>query len=281
MSQAQVPLLTKSAIHLAHLCALETWQGYSYSKGTLFNNLLVEHSPGSSYKSTNLLPLSDEYLMSRFATHLLSIIYPKEFKNTTPISISLIDKFRNVAGIKTTGRRGPKPDYSGGIDYFKKQVSDDYRLCLNASLEDKPFEPVYAIQSLSIALTHQNSNRIESEHIMLATRILFFIMPNITVFNLSPEIERILNLKGEREDTIFIYQEKLWEGLKLNWSNLCDYDMPLPKVIDRKIYDLAKSSGWWQRRIYDLALKLYASKGNNIVISERVKKAFLANSKII
>ena len=106
-------------------------------------------------------------------------------------------------------------------------------------------------------------------------------MPNITVFNLSPEIERILNLKGEREDTIFIYQEKLWEGLKLNWSNLCDYDMPLPKVIDRKIYDLAKSSGWWQRRIYDLALKLYASKGNNIVISERVKKAFLANSKII
>ena len=91
MSQAQVPLLTKSAIHLAHLCALETWQGYSYSKGTLFNNLLVEHSPGSSYKSTNLLPLSDEYLMSRFATHLLSIIYPKEFKNTTPISISLIN----------------------------------------------------------------------------------------------------------------------------------------------------------------------------------------------
>ena len=24
----------------------------------------------------------------------------------------------NVAGIKTTGRRGPKPDYSGGIDYI-------------------------------------------------------------------------------------------------------------------------------------------------------------------
>ena len=71
------------------------------------------------------------------------------------------------------------------------------------------------------------------------------------------------------------------EGLKLNWSNLCDYDMPLPKVIDRKIYDLAKSSGWWQRRIYDLALKFNSSKGSNIVISERVKSEFFANPKII
>ena len=116
---------------------------------------------------------------------------------------------------------------------------------------------------------------------MLATRILFFVMPNITVFNFSPEIEKILNLKGERDETIFIYQEKLWEGLKLNWSNLCEYDMPPPKNIDRKIYDLAEQSGWWQRRIYDLALKFYASKGDNIVISERVKSKFLANPSII
>jgi hypothetical protein len=281
MSQAQVPLLTKSAIHLAHLCALETWQGYSYSKGTPFNNVLVEQSPGVSYKSTNALSLSDEYLMSRFASHLLSIVKPKEFPNTTPISESLMDEFRNVAGIKSTERRGPKPDYSGGIDYFKKQVLEDYKCCLNASLEEKPYESVFATKNLSIALTHQNSDRIESEHIMLATRILFFVMPNVTVFNFSPEIEKVLSLKGDREDTIFIYQEKLWDGLKLNWSNLCEYDMPPPKDIDRKIYDLAKQSGWWQRRVYDLALKLYSTKGNNIIISEKVKSAFLANTKMI
>ena len=281
MSQAQVPLLTKSAIHLAHLCALETWQGYNYSKGTLFDKVLVENMPGSNYRSTKVVTLSDEYLMIRFATHLLAIYKPKDFKNTNPISESLMDEFRNVAGIRSTERRGPKPDYLGGKSYFKKQVSEDYRLCLNASLEDKPFEPVYAIQSLSIALTHQVSNNIESEHIMLATRILFFMMPNITVFNFSPEIAKSLNLSGDRDDTIFIYQEKLWEGLKLNWSNLCDYDMPLPKNIDRRIYDLAKKSGWWQRRIYDLALKFNSSKGNNIVISERVKSEFFANPKII
>jgi hypothetical protein len=281
MSHAQVPLLTKSAIHLAHLCALETWQGYSYSKGTLFNNVLYEHSPGANYKSSKGVQLSDEYLMSRFASHLLAIVKAKDFANTTPVSESLMDEFRNVAGIKSTERRGPKPDYSGGIDYFKKQVAEDYKSCLNASLEDKPYESVFATKNLSIALTHQNSDRIESEHIMLATRILFFVMPNIAVFNFSPEIEKFLSLKGDREDTIFIYQEKLWDGLKLNWSNLCEYDMPPPKAIDRKIYDLAKQSGWWQRRVFDLALKFLATKGNNIVISEKVKSAFLANAKII
>ncbi len=281
MSQVQIPLLTKSAIHLAHLCALETWQGYSYSKGTLFNNVLVEHTPGTNYKSTKVVQLSDEYLMSRFAAHLFGIIKPKDFPNTTPISESLMDEFRNVAGIKTTERRGPKPDYSGGSDYFKKQVAEDYKSCLNASLEDKPYESVFATKNLSIALTYQNSDRIESKHIMLATRILFFVMPNIAVFNLSPEIEKFLSLKGDREDTIFIYQDKLWDGLKLNWSNLCEYDMPPPKSIDRTIYDLAKQSGWWQRRVFDLALKFLTTKGNNIVISEKVKSAFLANAKII
>jgi hypothetical protein len=281
MSQAQVPLLTKSAIHLAHLCALETWQGYSYSKDKRFDNVLIEQSIGATHRTTKVITLSDEYLMSRFATHLLAIYKPKEFKNNNPISESLMDEFRNVAGIRSTERRGPKPDYSGGADYFKKQVSEDYKSCLTASLEDKPYESSFATKNLSIALTHQNSDRIESEHIMLATRILFFVMPNVTVFNFSPEIERILSLKGERDETIFMYQEKLWEGLKLNWSNLCDYDMPLPKDIDKRIYDLAKNSGWWQRRIYDLALKFYATKGNNIVISERVKKAFLAKSQIM
>ncbi len=281
MSQAQVPLLTKSAIHLAHLCALETWQGYSYSKGTRYNNVLIEQTSGSSYKSSRSISLSDEYLMSRFASQLFSIYKPKEFSNKIPVSESLIDEFRNVAGIKSTERRGPKPDYTGGLDYLKKQVSEDYKLCLNASSEDKPYEPVYAIQNLSIALTHQTSNSIESEHIMLATRILFFVMPNIPIFNFSPEIADRLKLGGNREENIFLYQDKLWEGLKLNWTNLCDYRMPPPKEMDNRIYELAKSTGWWQRRVYDLALKLYASKGNNLAISERVKSAFLASPKII
>ena len=281
MSQLQVPLLTKSALHLAHLSALETWQGYSYSSGKRFDSVLVESVQGNTLNSAKVVTLSDEYLLSRFATHLLAIHKPKHFDNKNPISDSLLDEFRNVAGIRTTERRGPKPDYIGGKEYLKKQVLIDYKMCLNAQLDDKPYEPIYAIQNFSIALTHQDTDSVQSEHIMLATRLLFYIMPNILLFNYSPEIAKILNLNSDRENAIFYYQEKLWDGLKLNWLNLCEYHMPPPKEIDKKIYDLAKQSGWWQRRVFDLALKFHATQGNGIHISEQVKLNFLSNPKLI
>jgi len=116
---------------------------------------------------------------------------------------------------------------------------------------------------------------------MLATRLLFFAMPNCLIFNYSPEMAKGLKLAGKTENHIAEYQEKLWSGLNLNWATLCNFDMPLPKHLPPYIYDVAKKSGWWQRRIFDLALKHNFTKGDNLKISEKVKSSLFNKPNII
>ena len=275
MSKVQVPFFSESAIHLAHVCALETWQGYSYSTGKQFSEALTVHNRVTKTNASKIIVLSDEYFMGRLSTQLFSIIKPKDFKNTFPINDSFLDGFRKVAGIKQTERRGPKPSYAGGIAFLKKQIAEDYRKYQKLNdITGKKLEAISYANNLSIAFTEQKiPDTLTSEHVMLATRLLFFTMPNCLIFNYSPEIAKGLKLSGNAEKDIADFQEAMWEGLMLNWATLCKYDMPLPKHLNSYVYDVAKKSGWWQRRIFDLALKHTFTKGNNLKLSERVKSS--------
>jgi hypothetical protein len=283
MSKVQVPYFSESAIHLAHLCALETWQGYNYATGKKVEEPLVLSNRETKTSPIKLLTLSDEYFLDRLSTLLFSKVKPREFKNQHPINDSFLDCFRKVAGIKQTERRGPKPNYVSGTQFLVKDVADSYRRYnKHVDTQSKIDEVISCVQSLSVAFTDQKVlNQQTSQHVMLATRLLYFVMPNCLVFNYSPEIAKGLRLKGDAEKDIVEYQHKLWEGLNLNWNLLCKYDMPLPKNLDPYIYDVAKSAGWWQRRIFDLALKNNYTKGNSIKVSERVKTALYTKPNII
>jgi len=283
MSKVQVPYFSESAIHLAHVCALETWQGFSYSTGKQFEEAITVHSRTTKMSSSKIVVLSDEYFMGRLTNQLFSIVKPRDFKNNYPINDSFLDGFRKIAGIKQTERRGPKPSYADGLAYLKKHIADDYRQYQQLNnIEDKRVEAVSYADRLSIAFTTQTlPNSQNSEHIMLATRLLFFVMPNCLIFNYSPEIAKGLRLTGNAEKDIAEYQDKLWTGLNLNWKTLCKYDMPLPKHLGNYVYEIAKKSGWWQRRILDLALKHHYTKGNGLKISERVKTNFFTKPQSI
>lgn len=283
MSKVQVPYLSESAIHLGHVCALETWQGYSYATGKPFSAPLTVHHPETKTNSSEIVVLSDEYFIDRLSTQLFSIIKPKYFKNTFPIDESFLDEFRKVAGLMQTERRGPKPNYAGGLSFLKKLIANDYRSYQNLpNIHDKKFKAIKYAENLSVAFTTQKlPNATESEHVMLSTRLLFFVMPNCLVFNYSPEIAKGLKLSGNAKNDIAEYQEKMWEGLNANWATLCKYDMPLPKHLNSYIYDVAKKSGWWQRRIFDLAMKNNCSKGIGLKLSEKVKSSFFTKPHLI
>jgi hypothetical protein len=109
MSKLEVPYFSDSAIHLAHVCALETWQGYSYATGKKFEEQIDLYSRTSKSNSSNIVTLSDEYFMERLTAQLFSIVKPRGFKNIHPINDSFLDKFRKIAGIKQSERRGSKP----------------------------------------------------------------------------------------------------------------------------------------------------------------------------
>jgi hypothetical protein len=127
MSKLQVPYFSESAIHLAHLCALETWQGYSYATGKQFREALIFNDRVTKKESVEVVDLSDEYFLERLSKQLFSIIKPRDFINTFPVNDSFLDAFRKVAGIKQTERRGPKPCYVGGIALLKNSIAEDYR----------------------------------------------------------------------------------------------------------------------------------------------------------
>lgn len=281
MNKEQVPYLTESAVHLAHLCALETWRGYSYSNGKQFTDVIAVRNKDTKTNSTKLEVLSDEYFMSRCTEQMFSVLKPNSYSNNAQINDSFIEAFRKVAGIKQTERRGPKPNYTQGVAYLKRGVAEDYKNYHKLSIVDKPLGVLKAINNLSVAFTDQTEETIQSEHVMLATRLLFFFMPDALIFNYSPGIAMKLKLKGDAEKHIDEYQIKLWEGLKLNWKTLCHYDMPLPKNVDEATYQLAKNSGWWQRRIYDLALKFYGDKNSSLVLSHKIKTSLLSKPNLI
>jgi hypothetical protein len=284
MSKLEVPYFSDSAIHLAHVCALETWQGYSYATGKKFEEQIDLYSRTSKSNSSNIVTLSDEYFMERLTAQLFSIVKPRGFKNIHPINDSFLDKFRKIAGIKQSERRGSKPSYAGGIAYLKSKIASDYRQYQRITdIDKKRIEAVTYANRLSIAFTKQNfPHQQNSEHVMLATRLLFFIMPNCLIFNYSPEIAKGLRLTGNAQKDIAEYQEKMWTGLNLNWATLCKYEMPMPKHLGDFTYSEAKKSGWWQRRIFDLALKHNYAKVEGIKISQRVKSSlFLKPYSII
>jgi hypothetical protein len=272
MSKSQSPFLTDSAIHLGHLCALETWQGYSYSVDKRYTSTIVSTNKITKNQSAKVEVLSDEYFMLRCTQQVFSILSPKKHKNDFLLDSSFLDAFRKTAGIKQSERRGPKPDYLRGIRYIKKEIADDRRRYNRLAQDDKILGIVDAIQKLSIAFTNQTTDQLRSEHVMLATRLLFFFMPDALVFNYSTEIAKMLKLTGNAQKDIEEYQLKMWEGLNRNWHRLCDYEMPLPTILDESTYQIAKRGGWWQRRIYDLALKFHSTNASSIVISHKVKR---------
>jgi hypothetical protein len=116
----------------------------------------------------------------------------------------------------------------------------------------------------------------EGAQISLASRLLFFAIPDMPLYNYSTGIADGLNIKGSPKDIIGKYLETIEDGYLRNWELLSKFEMPLPVTLDKKVWSKARDSGWWQRRIYDLALKLYfeSKDGLKIELNDTIKNQF-------
>ena len=89
-----------------------------------------------------------------------------------------------------------------------------------------------------------------------ASRLLNFGFPNLNFYNYSVGIS--LGLKLYEQDTsIDKYYELLDDGYQRNWHLLANYEMPVSNIVPDAVWQIARNGGWWQRRVYDLALKMY------------------------
>lgn len=279
----RVPNFTPSAIHLADLCAREIWRGVNYVNGdkiTVVDKDLVSENRSKHVSSADFVVMSDEEFLVRFAEPFLNIAYDDEIKIKKPISALDVQHLIEVARLRFAQIKTQHLDVESGIEVLLSFIAQHYRDWNAADSElnyseigghitvimgDAFFKPA---DELTLGTQHA-----------LASRLLFFAIPDMPLFNYSGDIADGLDLKGNSEELIKRYIDTLSEGYDRNWHLLSQYQMPYPIKLNDKVWERARDAGWWQRRIYDLALKFHYkdtknSKEATIIVNNFVKKLF-------
>jgi hypothetical protein len=274
----EVPVLSDALIKLADLCARELWIGIDYQSGKKqeFNFKNKLDSDGETITSPLL---SDERLLEMFAIPFYSHARLYGLKQKVPLPFMTIDPFFiKVAGL-TQSPKLKDQDLGNGINTLLTVIAKDYKDYITGKSDQDSLTKTIQYTSRLVkefGLTDKINRR------ALTFRILFFAIPDFPCFNFGDSISSSLKLKVSDENLIENYVNTLERGYKLNWSKLSQYEMPLPNHLDSNIWMHVKAHGWWQRRIYDLALLMYFSQNNSkgkksITLSPRVVKMFHSN----
>ena len=241
LARSRVPIFSKSSLDLADLCARDLWRGKVYS--------------------SNALQVSEEELLMMFSSPFINnaIGLKNEFKGA--ITTAHVDQFIKVAGLSSNKR------FSNDTLNLKKGISTIDTLV--ASRIKAAFLNVFNVDfhTLSTDLTEHLANdffkadvrRKKGSFVPLASRLLFFTAPNIPILNYSSQIAENLGLTKSPLDNLVEYNAVLVEGLNNNWDLLKEYQMPFltQAPFNDELWLIARNNGWWQRRVFDIAIMNY------------------------
>ena len=109
-------------------------------------------------------------------------------------------------------------------------------------------------QDLGRALTKNPNN---SGKIIVASRFLFFALPDRCTFNLNQHVAMSLGMNKHadkfKSDLVAAFHHRMYK----DWKILKKYQMPYrTPEIKAETWELACSGGWWQRRVLDVAVLL-------------------------
>ena len=229
----QIPKLNPISIKIADLCAKELWRGYrDTSDKTISDEVLMHRLHGAFYKLNNRL--SKTYNLSK--DHFLE--FAKAGDLSRLVHIGNLDRIK-------------------GLDSMRLDIPQRYRRWLKEKNRTIcSMSPPDAVRKLGEEFFKKKNQRNHRNHIALASRILFMAATDMTVFNYSNQIAKQLGLPINKPSAIIDqYHKALHDGLKRNWDELIKYDMPLGCTeLPDYIWQTARHNGWWQRRIYDLAI---------------------------
>lgn len=271
---AAIPRLPLPLLQLAQCCAEEVWSGREYwatesrTKPKGKGKVVVK-----SFR-TNKIP-SDEHFLIRLSGHHF---HPHRFqgaqllsKAQPPIDKPLLRSFNLVA---STGidRRLPKADYAAACQWL--QVGRRVRL-QNWMARRRSFPSVSIGTTLINDLSKEFSAQIlpEIKFGLFSNRIAFFAYPEIDIYNFSNDIAKSLRLFGSPEQCMNEYSKILDRGFSDNWDQLCLFQMPSSNQGEHLFNKTIAKGNWWQRRVYDIALKIRAS-ATPILFSVQVMEKF-------
>lgn len=259
-----VPRLPMALLQLAHHCAEELWLGYNYQTGFVLDSTVAERKRGEKL-SPDISTLSDEHFLIRFCGHHFypHFVNKNHVLNTAPppIDDTLVMDLNRVAGTAVYKWLGI-PSFTTSIPWLNgarsttlgawtAQSNYGHSVGLGIKLIDE--------LSLHFSLAHPKKRH---TYKLLANRVGYFAFPEIDIYIYSGDIATSLRLDNKPDSVMDVYQRTLDDGLSVNWDQLCHFKMPQSNHGEYVFNETIRRGNWWQRRVYDLALKIRATRAD-------------------
>lgn len=282
MKPKQVPNFSFEAIKLADICAREIWVGNVYKKNNSLLTATIEIEEVDQFgvitPRQHLTVASDEVFLHLFAPYYLQhggMDVDVSVTFTNAINQCNLNAYIKVAKLEQREMRANNFNLSNGINYLHRNALTEYRRWARSNTPyDFTALTAKMVQDFSLSMT-VNQQRGIGSHTTAASRILFIAIPDMPFFNMSADIYNGLNIRSPNNNLhISKYYKVLTEGLRRNWQVLSQFEMPRFALPNDELWKRIRQSGWWQRRIYDLALKNYYSE-SPIELNETARISFL------
>ncbi len=236
IARKPIPKFKKVDLDIANLCAEALWYGVNFETG----------------KNQT----SDAYLMSRFAPFFYEYHQTKKRPNPD-IFVAEVRELILACGIKILFRGIAGMDFRKGIDSIYKDVYPVFQQSLKKSSRTSSCaDAIECLATLSKGFViNPKDNRLS-----LASRILFFLSPNLHTFNMNKQIAVAFGLPIRPHYHYADYFELFSKGLITNQTALSKYKMPkMRDNLDYKTWYEASRTDWWRRRVLDIAVILLTS----------------------
>ena len=264
----KVPNFNETAIYIADLCAREAWLGRSYETGkkkSYNSDVELTDSDGVVTIEVFSSTLSDENFLRIFAEQLLrnaGISGVNTYKGGDSITYNNLGALLDAAQLNSAvNTKKSTVDIPNGLQFLKKDLAKLYK-GWNKNRHSNPNHdlPKKMVKRLSEELCVKVNGVPAGNQPAIASRLLNFGFPDLCVYNFSTGIHSGLSLStADTSNLIDNYYALLDEGYARNWHILSKYEMPISNTVNEVVWQRARNGGWWQRRVYDLALKMYFS----------------------
>jgi len=234
MATTSIYRLPVQTIRDANVCAEACWYGIN------FKNLKVNQLT------------SDENLLEYFANPMY--VHGKNVAAFNPdIFVDKVNDLITVCGLGMLRLGFHRISIPDAIATIKNQIYPIFDGVRTSSIRHSRTQPSNAISHLSRGMVTQPNYH----QIILASRILFFNVPNIRIYNISSALARNLHMQGHPFQYHHFYREKMDKYLSQNRNQLSKLSMPPPFDLDKRVWDQVNQTDWWQRRVLDLALLIH------------------------
>jgi hypothetical protein len=231
--RSPIPKFTAREIKVAELCSRALWYGIDFETGKpqMSDSEFIDVLAGPMYSHS---PNKSTFKPSVFKTDVHELIRAGK----------LTALYRSIRLL----------DFNKGVRRIHNQIFKIFFKARRApSVTNKLTEGIKAIELLSKSLVKNLNNN----QLVLASRILFYLCPNLTISNMNNRVAKHFGLQTRPHHHYIEFQHLFKNGLVANQTNLNKCKLPMRHgKMSEKLWRIVNNTDWYQRRVLDIAVLL-------------------------